>query len=489
MKFTAEQVARMLLQSGPRTGPLHLQLSDGLRDLIDYGELPPDALLPPERALAEALSMSRTTVVTAYRTLCEAGRLERKQGSGTRVASGRAGEPGRETVSSHVLSGDHAAAWFLRGQLATIDMSTAALPCLPMVSVIAAGLTHADYVALGAEHHGYHPRGLPALREAIARTYTNAGVPTTPDQIVVTSGAQQALELITHGCLAPGDSVVAEDPTYRGAMEAFRLAHARVRAVPSDEQGMAVAELEEMMASQPPRLVYVQSTVHNPTGSMLADGRRRRLARLAEQHSVIVVDDTALADTVLNGSPPIPLAGLTDSERILTIGSMSKLYWGGLRLGWIRGSAQVVSRLSQMKGITDLGTSLVSQEIAIRLLDRIDDARLVRREQLTAGLESLSALLNEYLPDWSWNRPHGGPSLWVRIPATSATNFAYVAARFGVALTPARAFGPGEGADDHLRLPYVLPSEVMRTGVQRLAIAWDAFSDGRDVHPRASMTT
>ncbi|WP_161606244.1 PLP-dependent aminotransferase family protein [Microlunatus speluncae] len=491
MKFTAEHLARMLLESGSRSGPLHRQLSEGIQELIELGELPPEALLPSERALADAMTVSRTTVVTAYRSLCSDGRLIRRQGSGTRVCPPHLRSGERETVSSPMLSGDHSGSAFLSPRLGTVDFSTAALPCLPLVSEVAAGLTRTDYLALGAEHHGYHPRGLPALRESVARWYARVGVPTTAEQILITSGAQQALELITHGCLAPGDGVVAEAPTYRGALEAFRLAHARIQTVPADDHGMVVERLEQLIAQRPPRLVYAQSTVQNPTGTVLADGRRHKLARLAERHPVIVVDDTALSGTLLEGSQPVPLAGLTDSERLLTIGSMSKLYWGGLRIGWIRGNAEVVGRLAQMKGITDLGTSLISQQIAVHLLERVEEAQAARRDQLRAGLDTLSALLGEFLPDWTWSLPRGGPSLWVRTPTSSITNLGHVALRYGVVIAPGTAFGYGGGIDDHTRLPYVLPAPVLRAGIQRLARAWESFTDGARVAPVpvASITT
>jgi DNA-binding transcriptional MocR family regulator len=484
MRYTADQLARMLVESGARSGPLHSQLSQGLRELIELGELPVGATLPAERALAGALSVSRTTVVTAYQSLQQEGRLERRQGSGTRVRS-TAERAERETVSSHLLAGDHAAAQFLNGPLATIDFATAALPCLPVVADTAAAMDREEYLELGQQHHGYHPRGLPALRERLARWYTEEGLPTTAEQILVTSGAQQAVELVTQGCLQAGDSVVVEEPTYRGALEAFALAGCRVRSVPSDERGMDVAALVKLSA---PRLVYAQSTLQNPSGAVLAPDRARRLVKLAEEQHVVVVDDTALAGTAFEDSRP--LASYGDSERILTIGSMSKLFWGGLRLGWIRGASRTISRLAQMKGITDLGTSLVSQQIGLHLLSQVGPARAVRREELAAGLADLTGLLTEHLPSWTWVAPRGGASLWVRLPGADTTQFAQVALRFGVALLPGAVFSASGGLTEHTRLPYAVPPAVLRAGVHRLARAWSAYlGDARTSVPVVSLTT
>lgn len=493
MRFGADQLATMLLESNGTNGPLHHRLSAGLRELIELGELPPDALLPSERGLASALAVSRTTVVAAYQTLREDGLLVRRQGSGTRV-SVPSTRYQRETVSARALTDDDPnsqlhGGQFLHEPLATVDFSAAALPCLPLVPEVAAGLTEADYTALGADHHGYHPRGLPALRERLARAYTESGVPTTAEEILITSGAQQALELITHGCLQPGDSVITEAPTYRGALQALSLANCRIRSVPCDEHGLDVSQVERLVTDRPARLIYAQSTVHNPTGAVLAETRRHQLARLAEQRRVIVVDDTALADTVFDPLAAQALAAFTTSDRVLTIGSMSKLFWGGLRIGWIRGRAHVISRLAQMKGITDLGTSLVSQQIAVHLLDRVGEATRVRQDQLSAGLATLTGLLEQHLPDWTWQQPRGGASLWVHVPADSVTSFAHVASRFGVAILPGTVFMPDGGGDDHTRLPYALPRPVLSAGVARLARAWDAYTSGHRPLPVAAATT
>lgn len=475
MKVSPEQLAQMLLEVGRRQGPLHRRLSDGLRELMDLGELPPGAFLPSERSLAGSLAMSRTTVITAYQSLQQEGRVERRQGSGTRVSTPQPGNGHRETVSTRFLAGDHAAAPFLNGPLATIDFSSAVLPCLPLVAEVASSIGREEYLRLAAEHHGYHPRGLPAFRERLARWYTDAGVPTTPEQILVTNGAQQALEIIVAGCVQPGDSVVVEDPTYRGAIEAFTRAGCRLRSVRVDEHGMDVPELATLTTTAPPRLIYVQSGVHNPTGAVLSRGRARSLVKLAAEHEIVLVEDTVLAGTVFEGTPVPPLAsGATDGQ-ILTIGSTSKLFWGGLRLGWIRGSVRAISRLAQLKGSTDLGTSLISQQIGVHLLDRADEAAEVRRAELIARRDQLIELLHTHLPEWTWTMPAGGPSLWVTLPGADTNHFAQVALRFGIAVLPGSAFSTAGRGADHTRLPYSVTPAAMAAGVHRLARAWSAF--------------
>lgn len=479
----------MLNETGITDGPLYKRLSRGLRRLIETGELPPRSLLPSERLLASALCVSRTTVVMAYQELQAEGRLERRRGSGTRVLSSDSlGD--RETVSALSLAGSHASAQFLNGPLATLDLSTAALPGLPIVARVAAELTGHDYERLVAQHHGYHPRGLLTLRRRLAHWYTESGVPTSEDELVITSGAQQALELIAAGCLQPGDDVLVEQPTYRGALEVFSRSKSRLRAIPCDRDGVDVGAVASLVADRAPRMLYLQSTVHNPLGTVVSDDRRRRLLHLMQERSTVLVDDTSLSGTLFRASSPVPLAAHGPPERVITIGSMSKLFWGGLRLGWIRASARVTSRLAQMKGLTDFGTSLVSQEIGLHLFDHMAEAEATRRAQLTRGLGDLTALLTEHLPSWTWDAPQGGPSLWVRLPAGDGTRFAPMALRFGVAILPGAVFSADGSTDDHIRLPYALPGEVLASGVHRLASAWEAYRlhDGAAI-PISSATT
>ncbi|MFK4084038.1 PLP-dependent aminotransferase family protein [Kribbella sp. NPDC020789] len=450
-RISTDQLQRMLVGTGTPTGPLYRRLSDSLAELIDRGELPPGAILPPERALAVALAMSRTTVVAAYQELQTSGRLERRRGSGTRVRN-----LARHTVSSRELAGDHVASQFLDGPPATIDFATAALPSLGIVADVAASLTRDDYLQLTTAHHGYHLKGLPSLRERIARWYDDG---TTADDVLITSGAQQALELVARGCLQPGDRVIVEEPTYRGALDAFARTGSRLHTVPLDDDGLDVDALEKLLVTEQPRLVYVQPSGHNPTGVVMSADRRRRLARLLDRHDFVLADDTSLAGTAF---APVA-ARLGTHERLITIGSLSKVFWGGLRLGWIRGAPQTVARLAQVRGISDLGSSLVAQEVARRLFDHYEDAVAERRTSLPVRLRTLTDLLEQHLPDWTWQEPRAGASLWVRLPPGT---WSQLAQRVGVTLLPGSVFG---GSDDHTRIPFMLPEAVLCEGIERLA--------------------
>jgi DNA-binding transcriptional MocR family regulator len=190
----------------------------------------------------------------------------------------------------------------------------------------------------------------------------------------------------------------------------------------------------------------------------------------------VVVEDNALADLALTCNPPRPIAAFSNSCAILTLGSMSKLFWGGLRVGWVRAAPQVIAQLTRMKVTQDLGSSVASQALSVRLLANVDNVKAFRRKQATLRLEVLTRLLSELLPSWTWRRPAGGLSLWIRLPYGRADHFAQVAARHGVVIIPGSTASTSSNHDDCIRLPFVRDPEVLTDGVQRLAEAWEAYS-------------
>lgn len=469
-RTTTAATVRLLGDWSSAGGKLSRSLERALRDLIELGEMRPGSQLPSERALAEALAISRTTVTSAYQALADGGLLVRQIGSGTRVARLNAAE-----LTINGPRGEDRVLRYMHAPLGTVDFVNAAVPGLPMVAEVAGSLTGRDYQHL-MENQPYGPLGLWDLRARIAEQLTAMGAPTVPEQILVTSGAQQALELVTSALIRPGDLVLAEDPTFRAALQRLRACGARIEGVPADSEGVDVTAVERAIARFPVRLAYLLPAMHNPTGSMLSYGRACQLAALAAQTQTIVVDDRSLADTVFDDQPLAPLAALCDSDWMLTVGSFSKAFWSGLRVGWIRASTRLIRGLAEVKTMTDLGTSVASQAIVLRLLDHLDEAVAERRRLLEAGYQRLTVLLGEWLPDWSWQIPHGGSSLWVQLPTACAVTFAELAQRHGVAVLPGPIFSPAESHEDRLRLPFVGRPGVLEAGVQRLAQAWSEMT-------------
>lgn len=172
------------------------------------------------------------------------------------------------------------------------------------------------------------------------------------------------------------------------------------------------------------------------------------------------------------------VAAFSPTGRVLTLGSLSKVAWGGLRVGWLRGPAPFVDSLGRLKAATDFGLSALPQVVATRILDDLPALAAARRELLRARRDAAQEELARRLPEWSWTEPEGGLSLWVRLPEGSADAFAQVALRHGVDVTPGSAHAVGRGCDDHLRICYGPAPETLREGISRLAAAWREYAGG-----------
>nr|BFE88497.1 hypothetical protein GCM10020093_110980 [Planobispora longispora] len=321
--------------------------------------------------------------------------------------------------------------------------------------------------------------------------------------------------------------MLTEPVTYPGALESFREAAARFRtaAVPSGSgtpgsgtagsgtagsgtagsgtaaagavgygatgsgtAGSGAVEFGAALAARP-ALAYLIPTGHNPTGSVMPSLIRRRLAGLAAEHDVPLIDDEVPAELCFSGEPPPPLCSFHPGEQIITVGSLSKLVWGGLRIGWIRAAEPVISRLARLRSVHDLGGDVLSQLAAARLLARVGELRRERVAVLRRRHGHLLAELARALPDWSAEPALGGQTVWVRLPHGDADAFAQVALRHRVAVPPGRAFDPLGGHDAFLRLPFLLPEQELSSAVDRLAAAWqdyDGSSQSRVLHPWSS---
>ena len=437
-------------------------LAAAIGELIDASVLRDGAILPSQRALADALGVSRVTVAEAYDLLGAEDLVAARQGSGSRVRS----RPGAGFLgSSNTTEGRLAS--HTGHENHSIDLTSGALPGLAMVAETLDSLRAQDLGDLVAGD-GYYPAGLPVLREAIAARYTRDGWPTDPDEVLVTGGAQQAVWLIAHTFVSSGDEVVVEEPTYRGSLEAFRACGARLLPVPIGPNGLDVSHLARLLASRRPRLLYVQPTAHNPTGVSMQRADRLRLAELVRRHEVLTVEDACTADVVLDRSTrSSPWGSLLPDGPVLIVGTASKLFWGGLRVGWIRGSHSAVVRLTEARKAVDIAGPVLDQLVTARLLARADEALDLRHVQLTAALEQAGRVLAEVHPHWTWTPPSGGTGLWVDT-GTDAVALAERGRRHGVRVVAGPTSSVFGGFGTHLRLPYWHPADQFREGLRRL---------------------
>jgi DNA-binding transcriptional MocR family regulator len=455
-----------------RTGPLYRRLAEALRAAINRGELPAATRLPPERALAQHLGLSRTTVVAAYDVLRADDILESRQGSGTWVR--QAPEPSEWVTNSSTLpKRDSVVRGLTIGRGQVVDFTCGCLPPLAGLVEEAVAQIQADLSEVTSDH-GYGALGILPLRRAIARHLERSGLPTHESQLLVTNGAQQALGLVAALFLERGSGVLIESPTYLGAMDVLTAAGARLVPVPVGSDGARIEALQVFAQRRLGRLAYLTPTFHNPTGPVMPEPERR-----AAETNVAVIEDNTLADIALDEAPPRPIAAWAGRAPVMTIGSMSKLFWGGLRVGWIRAPEALVVRLASLKVATDLGTSVLSQLVATRLLERTEEVKRRRRQQVRERRDALANALRELLPSWTWQTPSGGLSLWARIPHGDTRAYAQEALRQGVAVLAGPTISPDEAHADHLRLVFVHEPAIVREGIERLARAWKAYSPTR----------
>lgn len=477
--MSAAQLARLL--QGWRTGrPAYAALAARVRLLVRDGRLPLRTRVPAERELAAALPASRTTVGAAYDLLRGEGYLESRRGSGTwtRLPAG-----GAETALPGGAGLSLGRAGEEDGQ-EVLDLVQAALPA-PSVLLAAVDAAALDLRA-HVEGTGYEVLGLPVLREQVAAAYTRRGLLTTADQVLVTNGAAHALALTLGLLTGPGDRVLVETPTYPNALLAAARAGTRAVAVGLRDEGWDLDMVEATLRQAAPRLAYLMPDFHNPTGHLLDDAGRTRLADVLRATRTPALVDETFALLTLDGSPPPPPLAAYDGG-VLSVGSMSKSFWGGLRVGWLRSDPETVRRLAAVRAAGDLGGPVLEQLVAAHLLARAEEVLPARRAELRARRDTLAAALREEVPTWRFRLPAGGLSLWVDVGAPVSTALTVAGERHGLRLAAGPRFGAdgtGGPLEHRLRVPFTAPEAVLGEVARRLG---DAAADVLDPsrRPRA----
>jgi DNA-binding transcriptional MocR family regulator len=444
-----------------RSGPRYQRLAAALLDAVHDRVLAAGTRVPAERVLAQAVGVSRGTIVACFDQLVTAGVLRRQVGSGTFVV-GRPSWAATRPVTSSV------AELLLRrmaGDSSVIDLSVSGpsdLRHLPFVDLPAAWAS--------LDGNGLDPRGLLSLREAVARHLSDfQQLPTSPDQLVITGGAQEALWLL--GRVLRPVRVLASCPTYPGLAGAF--GPGAIVPVLADDGGTSANAIARAGSA----LAYVMPTGHNPAGVVMSSVRRQAIAAIADAGRTVVVEDMALADVLLPAGPGLqPLAAL--SPAVVAVGSVSKLLWGGLRIGWIRvGSSQLRDALLARKAALNLATSAVAQAVAAQLLTLVDaDWLTAHRAALAQRRDQLCSMIDGLLPAWRFVPPAAGLSLWVWLPVADAAAFAHVAGRHGVTVatgSTACVCGQHHG---YIRLSFAEQLDTLTLAVERLAVAWEAHT-------------
>jgi DNA-binding transcriptional MocR family regulator len=471
-----------------RSGEVSLtqQLVDRFTAAIDAGELAPGEKLPTTRALAADAGINHLTAARVYKRLAELGYVSASVGRGTFVrtlapaADERHGDdwqiyalPDRPLTYADQITGD---AFRLANEPGMLSMSTGwpAPRFYPAEDL--ARITAEIFEAEGGNAISYlTAEGLFDLREQIARYGVEEGFATDADEIIVTSGARQAIDLTVRTLIEPGDVAVVESPTFVGLLTSLRSAGARVIGVPVDEDGLDVDALERVLARHEVKLCALQVSCQNPTGRDLSPERRQRLAELATERNFFVLEDGVYSELRYEGESPGALRSLAPGH-VIYVDSLSKTVGGGLRVGWIAARGPVFERLAALKLESDFHSTTLAQHIAARFLAEDGHRKQVERTLpfYRERRDALMDALERHLPgEYHAAMPQGGHHVWLSLNRPLSERELYTeAGRHGVTFTPGGVVTAERHSQTSLRLSFSLldPAELDE-GVRRLARA------------------
>ncbi len=474
--------------------PLYRQLFTRIADKIRSGELARGERLPATRELAGQLGLNRTTVSAAYELLEAEGLIAGQVGRGSFVtghlssngvdwsqllerSEGVAGGPAQfdQSVVSFVMS---------RPSRALFPLDEFRASC----STVLARADLADVLQLGSPG-GYGPLRRHLLEEARAQGLAGPG-----DDLIITNGCQQAMDLICRVLLRPGDAVAVEDPIYPGLKNLLVGMGARLIGIPVGTDGMELASLERVLEREKPRFLVVTSNFQNPTGATLPLASRQALLEAASAAGVPIIENDAYGELRYSGEALPAIKSLDHGVGTVLLRSFSKISFPGLRVGWAVGPKPLVDRLRQAKEAADLHTDQLSQAV---LLDFVESGRLEshRARVLQAGAERLAATLDacrQYFPAGTrWTRPEGGMNVWVRLPEPmDAGELLSRAQKEGVAYLPGRYFAVSRHEPGALRLSFAgLPPDQIQAGLAVLGriVTGEVESASRNFEPASAI--
>jgi len=329
---------------------------------------------------------------------------------------------------------------------------------------------------MGAQALQYGPTdGYPPLKQFLVEKMQKYGVPAEEENVLLTNGSQQALDLIGKVFIDPGDVIITEAPTYLGALQAWNLFGPRYVTVPSDDEGMRVDQLDEILRREKVKFIYVLPNFHNPAGVTLSEERRQLLVEVASHHGVPILEDDPYGELRFEGKDLTPIIVL-HKENVIYLSTFSKTLAPGIRLGWITAPGRVINRLIMAKQAADLHTSSFVQMVANDICQRGILRRhvtLIRKTYRERRDIMLQAMEEHFPPGVEWTRPQGGMFLWVRLPEhVDAAELLKVALQEKVAFVPGTVFFPNGGGHNTMRLNYSNASPAMiQEGIQRLGRA------------------
>jgi len=463
--------------------PLYRQLFQFFRDEILSRRMPPGSRMPPTRELAGQIGLNRITISSAYDLLESEGLIRTHVGRGSFVSvPGQLFEEAGEAAANAGLDWEERLnAWPPDDQPASppgeISISFATARPAEQLFPVEAFRETCREVLDSAEASSIlqlgSPHGYPPLRHHLMDQGRSRGLLGENDDLIVTNGCQQALDLLQRLLVKPGEAVLVEDPIYPGMRNVFGRAGVRLLGVPVGSQGVDLDVLARLARSERPSLLVVTPNFQNPTGVTMPEAARRELLRIAAAASLPIIENDIYGELRYVGEAVPTLKELDQAGLVIQVKSFSKLAFPGLRVGWVTGPRPVIRRLAELKQVTDLHTDHLSQAVLLRF-DRSGRLEAHRGRILEAGRIRLSAVLaacGQYLPAGAkFTRPEGGMNLWVRLPEPlDAAALLPAAHRAGVAYLPASIFEVSQRQPGGFRLSFAgLAVERIERGLMLL---------------------
>jgi len=483
--------------------PLYSQIIGGIKSLADRGALSPGTALPSSRSLARKMGVDRTTVCRAYEELTAQGYLDSRPGSYTRIRK-RGREAAYDPTRRSAINWDAATSRKARRisetfahfspektagakafprpvDLASLDPDTRLFPVKELMRSIRRVMAgpgaggHGQGSLNYASYQGYAP-----LREYISQRMRLHGVSVSADEILITNGAQQAIDLASRLFASEGATMALESPTYSIAIPLFRFCGLKLRPVPMTPRGMNLEVLEKLLSREKVRFVYSVPNFQNPTGITTDHDHREKLLALCLAYRVPLIEDGFEEDMKYFGKVALPIKSMDEHNIVIYIGTFSKALFPGLRIGWMAADRECVRRLTAIKRFADLSTGHFVQcvmndfcragsyDLHLRRLHK------VYRKRLAACLRAM----DEQLPkNASWTRPVGGYTLWVRLPAKmTEQEMSGLMAGHGLSVSYGGYYFPDSGESEYFRLSIAkLDEDEIREGIVRLGKALRAI--------------
>ncbi len=472
--------------------PIREQIAGQLRRWIDEGTLAAGEAMPSTRALAERLGVNRSTVCQAYQELWALGYLESRSGSYTRVRArarvvrepDRAGEglidwervssPAVAALVEHAAGSDPAPGGEDFINLSRLDMDPRLFPLETFRRCVSRVLSSdGDRLLRYGERYGE-----PTLRRAIAERARTHGMAVSPEQVLITNGSQQAIDLVLRLLAPPGSRVALEVPTYSAVLPLMAGHGLEPLGVPMCADGLDLDHLEWLLTRDRPRLLYTIPNFHNPTGITTSQGHREALLTLCQRHRLPLVEDGFEEEMKYRGGVTLPIKSMDAGQVVVYLGTFSKVLFPGVRTGWVIADPECIRRLAAVKRFSDLSSSGVLQAALAELCREGHYERHVRRmhKVFRRRMEVAQAALRRHLPAEavSWTEPAGGYLVWVRFRpgVEDGDRFERLCARHRVVVSPGRNFFPKPVHDPCFRISIsMLDEDAIEEGVARLGRA------------------